>query len=215
MCTQLVLSHATCARVQGNIRNMCWGWSIFKAACARNMCCCTQHVHVFKATFARKICCCTQHLHARNMCTCACATCLHMLHATFSRAHMYVSGYGSSYRPICACVVARNMCTCKTCVVVRSARTCAHGARNMCTCVCSCLGLAMGLAMNQHMHATCVVARNMCTGVPCARLHIVYVSKLTASCTCCTQHAYVPCTNTAARGAMPLPALELKYPWAA
>jgi hypothetical protein len=45
------------------------------------------------------------HAAARNMCTCASVTCLHMLHAKFARVHKYVSSYGSSYRPTCV----RNM----------------------------------------------------------------------------------------------------------
>ena len=135
MCTQYVLLYATCVRVQGNMS--------------------TQNV-LLHATFAR-----TQYAHAQNMCTRARATCLHILHARFSRVHMYVSSYGSSYRPTCA----RNMCTCTSVFLHEVYVTCSHGTLEMCTCVCrdicTCMGLALGLAMNQHLYATCVVARSI------------------------------------------------------
>ena len=81
------------------------------------------------------------------------------------------------------CVVARNMCTCATCVVVHSARTCAHGARNIYTCVCTCMGLAMGLAMNHHIYAACVVARSIFTCENYARVKVSrIVQMLDATC---------------------------------
>jgi hypothetical protein len=44
--------------------------------------------------------------------------------------------------------------------------------------VCTCMGLAMGLAINQHAHAAFAVARNICT---CAHLHVCKF------CTCQSQ----------------------------
>jgi hypothetical protein len=182
MCTRCSRQHvhATCFRVG----------AFPKATCARNMCCCTQHV---LATCSRRCAAarnmCTHATCARvyvkhtciccrtNICTCTRATCLHMLHATFARVHMYVSSE-SSYRPTCA----RNICTCTMCVVAR---------RSMCTCVCTCMGLALGLAMNQYVYATCVLHTAR------ARVHIVRVIKVSSiviSCTWCTQHVHVSTT---------------------
>jgi hypothetical protein len=97
------------------------------------------------------------------------------------------------------CVVVRNMCTCsrqnllaKFVVVVTVARKiCMHATcsrvhvQYVCTCctqhfpVFTCMGLAVGLAMDQHLHATFVVARNMCTYTACA------VARNMCPCTTC------------------------------
>ena len=121
----------------------CWIFFV-KAACARNLCCCTQHLYVSKASCARKMCCCTQHLHARNMCTCARATCLQkLLYVTCARVHVHhvcrcctqhlpvcvhihESSYGTPrYEPACL----RTMCCCTQHVHVYKLCTCAHFAR--------------------------------------------------------------------------------------
>jgi hypothetical protein len=152
LCTQLVLLHVTCARAQGFFFNATSvGVGVFsKATCTRNMCCCTQHVHVFKAAFSREMCCCTQHLHARNTRTRPSVTCMHMLqHATCARVHVH---------QIFKC-----------------------GTQHVHVRVCTCIGLATGLAMNQHAYATCVPLQ-----ATVARVHIAHVPKSTESCTCFT-----------------------------
>jgi hypothetical protein len=72
------------------------GWS-FLATCPRNMCCCTQHVHVLNATWARKICCCTQHVNTRNMCTC------NMLANAAARITCTCNMLAHAARNICPC----------------------------------------------------------------------------------------------------------------
>jgi hypothetical protein len=144
MFMKLVLLHATCERVQGNMcTHFLSGLEHFSYQHLHAICC-TQQVHVFKAESSRKMClllhatCArTKHVHVR---TCARVTCLHMLHSALSRVKF--------------------MC------------------------------LAMGLDMNQHMYAACVVARSICTCAHCALL------KSAESYKCRTQHFHVSNTTT-------------------
>jgi hypothetical protein len=102
---------------------------------------------------------------ARNMCT----------HETCARAH------------VCTCnmlahAAARNMYMCERVTCLHMLHSALSRVKFMC--------LAMGLDMNQHMYAACVVARSICTCAHCALL------KSAESYKCKTQHFHVSNTTT-------------------
>jgi hypothetical protein len=126
--------------------------------------------------------------------------------------HVFKAKYA---RKMCCCtqyVHAPNMCTCErtTCLHMLQYATCARvHVRNVCACfrqdlpVCTCMCLAMGLAIDQHVHATCARVQLALLHEVHVRVHMehgtckrVKVKNIVMSCTSYTQHSHVSKATT-------------------